>query len=53
MVFGTRNPNRNGLSPIEAFRAWPAVGTLTIAAPSKIRKSCDCLGRPLELLKHW
>jgi hypothetical protein len=52
-VFEKRNPNRNGSSlPIEAFLAWPGVGTMTFAATSKIRKSRDRLGLPLELLKH-
>jgi hypothetical protein len=41
------------ISPIEAFRAWPDVGTMTIAAPSTIRKSGDRPGRPLGLQKHW
>jgi hypothetical protein len=34
-------------------RARPDVRTMTIAATSTICKSRDCLGRPLELLKHW
>jgi len=51
-MLGQRNPNRNGSSPIEAFRVWLGEGTMTIAAPSKIRKWRDCLGRPLGLPKH-
>src|ERR1700677_5028 len=41
------------ISPIDAFHAWPGAGTMTIAAPSMIRKSPDHLGRPLGLPKHW
>ena len=32
---------------------WSDAGTMTIAAPSTIRKSPDHLGRALGLPKHW
>jgi hypothetical protein len=41
------------ISPIDAFHAWSDAATMTIAAPSKIRKSRDRLGRALGLPKHW
>jgi hypothetical protein len=53
MMFGKPIPDGNGSSPIETFRAWPGAGMMTIAAPSKIRKSRDRPTRPLGLPKHW
>jgi hypothetical protein len=56
MMFGKRKTNRNG-SSLRSKRfalgqvSEPSVGTMTIAAASKIRK-CDRLGRPLGLLKR-
>jgi hypothetical protein len=43
-MFGKRNPNRNGSPPLSEHFVLdrvsePSVGTMTIAATSKIRKS--------------
>ncbi|HEY5207035.1 MAG TPA: hypothetical protein VIJ63_20905, partial [Roseiarcus sp.] len=57
MMFGRRNPNRNGSSLLSKRFALgqasePSAGTMTIAARCTIRKSCDRLGRPPGLPKH-
>jgi hypothetical protein len=52
-VWKARSQLQRIISPIEAFRAWPGAGTMTIAASSKISKSRDRFGRPLGLLKDW